>query len=139
MAIKSFNVLYLPAYSATFHDGLLYVVVPQQCLFSELFTPLLEDYHACVFLPDLEMLLFGVESKVVYVVKTVIDLLLFQVLLELHELSLIVEVLRQPSLRNDHVFIRVFFIELHYLPIIRTTPSVHITKFFGHLSVNSAY
>ena len=137
LAVECFNVLDLPAYSSALHYCLLDVKVAQQSLLPELLAPFLEDNHARELFPYLKVLLARIQSEVVDAVETVEYLLLLEELLELHKLDLVIEVLGEPSLRNDHVFAGVPFIELDYLPVVGVAPPVHVAKLLRHFPVDS--
>lgn len=102
----------------------------------ELFTSFLENCHACMLFPQLEIFLPTIEPKVIYAVQIVKDLLFLKKLLKFHEFHFIIMILCQASLGDDHIFSRILLLKLNDLPIIRIVPSVHVAKLFRHLSIN---
>lgn len=135
MAVKGFDVFYLLADSLCLDDALFDLQVAKQRLFTKFFASLLEDGHACVLLPGLEVFLPGVKPEIVYSIEVIEDPLLLQKLLKLHELDFAIMILGQSPLGNDHIFAWIFLLELDDLPVIRIVSSIHIAKFLRHLAI----
>ena len=138
LAVEGLDALHLLCDPPALQHRLLYLQVVQQGPLCELLAPVLEDHHAGVLLPDLEVLLAAVEPEEVDPVELAEDLLLFEELLELHKLDLGVDVLGQPALRYHHVLAGVLLLKLHDLPVVGVGAAVHVAELIGHLPINPA-
>lgn len=98
-----------------------------------------EDADAGELLPYAEVLLLVVEFEVADFNQPVIYPLLLQKLLKLYKLHLLQPVLRQPSLRYNHILMWIPILKLYYLPVVGVVGCglVHITKLLRHLAIDS--
>jgi hypothetical protein len=83
-----------------------------------------------MLLPNLEVFFSRIKTKVVNSIKIREDLLLLQKLLKLHELYLIIMILCETSLGDNHILRWILLLKLNNLPIIGIVPPIHIAKLF---------
>ena len=137
MSIECLNPFHSSTTLSDLKEKLLNVGITKKGSISELFASVLKNVHACVLFPDLEVFMFLIYTKVIYVLQSIIYFLLIQKGFKVNELYLIVQIFSYPSFWDHHILFRIPFFKLNDFPIIRTFLSVHIAKLFRHFTINS--